>query len=105
VPRAAGAAGIATGGIRPRTSLGWQYALAHYFFCPHRDPIRSAAEGIDALRRGSTVGLRRPEKSRRQQLEQHQVIAVDELGLVEVARTDSISADGRRTICRASAAE
>jgi len=35
------------------TSLGWQYALAHYFFCPHRDPIRSAAEGVDALRRGS----------------------------------------------------
>jgi len=35
------------------TSLGWQYALAHGFFCPHRDAIRSAAEGIDALRRGS----------------------------------------------------
>ncbi len=35
------------------TSLGWQYALAQHFFCPHRDPIRSAAEGIDALRRGS----------------------------------------------------
>src|SRR5205823_5613997 len=35
------------------TSLGWQYALAHHFFCPHRDPIRSAAEGVDALRRGS----------------------------------------------------
>ncbi|HKC31129.1 MAG TPA: CNP1-like family protein [Burkholderiales bacterium] len=35
------------------TSLGWQYALAQHFFCPHRDPIRSATEGIDALRRGS----------------------------------------------------
>ena len=35
------------------TSLGWQYALALRFFCPHRDPIRSAAEGVDALRRGS----------------------------------------------------
>ncbi|HXM82192.1 MAG TPA: CNP1-like family protein [Burkholderiales bacterium] len=35
------------------SSLGWQYALASHFFCPHRDPIRSAAEGLDALKRGS----------------------------------------------------
>jgi CNP1-like family protein len=30
-----------------------QYALARNYFCPHRDPIRSAAEGVDALKRGS----------------------------------------------------
>jgi hypothetical protein len=35
------------------SSLSWQQALARQFFCPHRDPIRSAAEGLDALQRGS----------------------------------------------------
>lgn len=35
------------------TALGSPYALARYFFCPHRDPIITAAEGVDALRLGS----------------------------------------------------
>jgi len=35
------------------TALSWQYALARNYFCPHRDPIQSVAEGKDALRRGS----------------------------------------------------
>lgn len=39
---------IARGG-----ALSWQYALARNYFCPHRDPIRTADEGVDALRRGS----------------------------------------------------
>lgn len=34
-------------------ALGWPYALSRNYFCPHRDPIRTAAEGVDALRRGS----------------------------------------------------
>jgi hypothetical protein len=35
------------------TTRGWPYALARHYFCPHRDPIFSAAEGVNALRRGS----------------------------------------------------
>lgn len=35
------------------TTRGWPYALARYYFCPHRNTIASAAEGVDALRRGS----------------------------------------------------
>jgi len=34
-------------------ALSWPYALSHNYFCPHRDPIRTSAEGVDALRRGS----------------------------------------------------
>jgi hypothetical protein len=34
-------------------ALSWPYALSRNYFCPHRDPIQSAAEGSDALRRGS----------------------------------------------------
>jgi hypothetical protein len=33
-------------------SLGWQYALARNYFCPHRDSIQTVAEGVDALRNG-----------------------------------------------------
>jgi len=40
------------------TALGWPYALARYYFCPHRDPIQSAAEGVDALRRGVHPAVR-----------------------------------------------
>jgi len=36
-----------------RSDLGWPSTLARQFFCPHRDPIQSAAEGVDALRRGA----------------------------------------------------
>ena len=35
------------------SALSWPYALARNYFCPHRDPIRTVAEGVDALRRGS----------------------------------------------------
>jgi len=34
-------------------ALSWPYALSRNYFCPHRDPIRTAEEGSDALRRGS----------------------------------------------------
>jgi len=30
-----------------------EHALALRYFCPHREPIRTAAEGVDALRKGS----------------------------------------------------
>lgn len=35
------------------TALTPQRVLARQFFCPHRDTIQSAAEGVDALRRGA----------------------------------------------------
>ncbi|HZQ75246.1 MAG TPA: CNP1-like family protein [Burkholderiales bacterium] len=34
-------------------ALSWPYVLSRNFFCPHRDPILTVAEGQDALRRGS----------------------------------------------------
>jgi hypothetical protein len=34
-------------------ALSWPYALSRNYFCPHRDSIKTAAEGADALRRGS----------------------------------------------------
>ena len=39
--------------IQSRTALGWPSVLARQFFCPHRDTIQSAAEGVDALQRGA----------------------------------------------------
>jgi hypothetical protein len=36
-----------------RSDRGVQSTLAREFFCPHRDPIQSAAEGVNALRNGS----------------------------------------------------
>ena len=37
----------------PRQSdLSTPSLLSRWFFCPHNDPIQSAAEGVDALRRG-----------------------------------------------------
>ena len=30
----------------------WHKALAHDYFCPNREPIRTVAEGVAALRRG-----------------------------------------------------
>ena len=39
--------------IQSRTALGWPSVLARQFFCPHRDPIQSAAEGVNALRLGA----------------------------------------------------
>jgi hypothetical protein len=36
-----------------RADMEAQSTLARQFFCPHRDPIQSSAEGIDALRRGA----------------------------------------------------
>ncbi|HEV7477328.1 MAG TPA: CNP1-like family protein, partial [Burkholderiales bacterium] len=38
--------------IQPRTGVGWPSVLARDYFCPHRDTLQSAAEGIDALRQG-----------------------------------------------------
>jgi CNP1-like family protein len=38
--------------IQRRTGLGVPGVLAREYFCPHRDPLQSAAEGVDALRRG-----------------------------------------------------
>jgi hypothetical protein len=39
--------------IQSRTALGWPSVLARQFFCPHRDPIQSVAEGLNALRLGA----------------------------------------------------
>jgi hypothetical protein len=39
--------------IQSRTSRGWPSVLARQFFCPHRDPIQSVAEGVNALRLGA----------------------------------------------------
>ncbi|MBI3372252.1 MAG: CNP1-like family protein [Betaproteobacteria bacterium] len=38
--------------IDPKTMNRQHQALRREFFCPNNDPITSAAEGIDALRRG-----------------------------------------------------
>ena len=38
--------------IDARTATRWHYELSHNFFCPQRDPIASANEGIRALREG-----------------------------------------------------
>ena len=38
--------------IEERSVQGWHYALWREFFCPLELPIRTAAEGIDALKRG-----------------------------------------------------
>ena len=36
-----------------RSDLAVQSTLARQFFCPHNDPIQSAAEGVNALRSGA----------------------------------------------------
>lgn len=38
--------------IEERSVQGWHYTLWREFFCPLELPIRTAAEGIDALKRG-----------------------------------------------------
>jgi hypothetical protein len=38
--------------IEPRSIQRWHNALLREYFCPFGNPIRSAAEGVDALRRG-----------------------------------------------------
>lgn len=38
--------------IEPRSIQRWHNALLREYFCPLGNPIRSAAEGADALRRG-----------------------------------------------------
>lgn len=38
--------------IEPRSTQRWHNALHKEYFCPLSLPIRSAAEGVDALRRG-----------------------------------------------------
>lgn len=44
--------------IQRATSRGWPYALARYYFCPHRDPIQDAKEGVGALRNGVHPAVR-----------------------------------------------
>jgi len=39
--------------IPRNTETGWPSVLARQFFCPHRDPIQSVAEGVNALRLGA----------------------------------------------------
>ena len=39
--------------ITKGASLSWPYALSRNYFCPHRDPIQTAAEGADALHNGA----------------------------------------------------
>jgi CNP1-like family len=38
--------------ITPRAVQRWHNALRDEYFCPLGNPIRSPAEGVDALRRG-----------------------------------------------------
>jgi hypothetical protein len=38
--------------IQPKSIQRWHSALRSNYFCPMRDTIKSAAEGVDALRRG-----------------------------------------------------
>ncbi|HEV3010392.1 MAG TPA: CNP1-like family protein, partial [Burkholderiales bacterium] len=38
--------------IQPRSVQRWHNALYREYFCPQAEPIRSAGEGADALRRG-----------------------------------------------------
>ena len=38
--------------IQRSTAVTVPHVLARQFFCPHRDPIQSVAEGVDALQRG-----------------------------------------------------
>jgi hypothetical protein len=38
--------------IQPRSVQRWHNALYREYFCPQKEPIRSAREGVDALRRG-----------------------------------------------------
>ena len=38
--------------IEPRSTQRWHNALHKEYFCPLGNPIRDAAEGVDALRRG-----------------------------------------------------
>lgn len=38
--------------IEPRSVQRWHNALWREYFCPLGNPIRSAAEGVEALRRG-----------------------------------------------------
>lgn len=38
--------------IRPRSVQRWHNALYREYFCPQRQPIRSAEEGVSVLRRG-----------------------------------------------------
>jgi hypothetical protein len=38
--------------IEPRSVQRWHNALYREYFCPQKEPIASAREGIDALRRG-----------------------------------------------------
>jgi hypothetical protein len=40
-----------------RSDLGAQSTLARQFFCPHNDPIQSAAEGVNALKSGGHPGV------------------------------------------------
>jgi len=44
--------------IEPRSIQRWHNALMREYFCPIGDPIGSAAEGVDALRRGDHASRR-----------------------------------------------
>jgi hypothetical protein len=49
--------------IQRRTGLGWPGVLAREYFCPHRDPLQSAAEGVNALRLGGHPLVRTEQKN------------------------------------------
>ena len=44
--------------IEARDIQRWHNVLRSDLFCPHRNPIQSAAEGLDALRRGTHPKVR-----------------------------------------------
>jgi hypothetical protein len=46
--------------IAPRSIQRWHNALYKEYFCPLGEPIRSAAEGVQALRRGDHPSRRAP---------------------------------------------
>jgi hypothetical protein len=49
--------------IQRRTGLGSPGVLAREYFCPHRDALQSAAEGVEALRQGGHPLVRTEQKN------------------------------------------
>ena len=70
--------------IETRTIQRWHNVLYCEYLCPRHRPIETAAEGVNALRRGVHPGSG-PAVSGHQPLEQDQIVPVDQLGFVDVA--------------------
>ena len=70
--------------IEAKTIQRWHNVLYCEYLCPRHRPIETAAEGVNALRRGVHPGLA-PAVSGHQPLEQDQIVPVDQFGFVDVA--------------------